>query len=272
MTSWHADYIEVNGLRLHYYRTGGDKPPLVIAHAITDNGIFWTRVARALQADYDVVMYDRRGHGLSDAPESGYAFDDHAADLASLLAALDLEHPRLIGHSSGAATVASFAAAHPDLPACAILKDPPWGNGWGGWAAMTDGLRQWFLGLGSSTREELIAKRRESSPDWPEEDVALWAETKLQVSPNVVQAFDQPEPPWQDWMRRITCPILLLVGDLDRGAVNTPEDVQAAANLWREGKVVHIAGAGHMIHNDRYEPYVEAVRAFLAGVEEREGR
>ena len=135
---------------------------------------------------------------------------------------------------------------------------------------MTEGLRQWFLGLGSKTREELIAHRRESSPDWPEEEVALWAEGKLQVSPNAVQMFEQPQPPWQDWIRKITCPVLLITSDLEQGALNTPEDVQEMASLWREGKAARINGTGHMIHCDQYDAYVQAVQSFLAQVEARE--
>jgi pimeloyl-ACP methyl ester carboxylesterase len=46
----------------------------------------------------------------------------------------------------------------------------------------------------------------------------------------------------------------------------TPEDVQAMSALWRDGRVVQIEGAGHMLHYDRYEPFVEEVRAFLAEI------
>lgn len=135
MANWSTGDIVVNGIKFHYQRTGGDKPALVILHGVTDNGKSWQRVARALAQDYDVITYDRRGHGLSDAPQSGYSFEDHAVDLAGLIAALNLEHPRVIGHSGGAAAAAIFAANHPHLPSCLIVEDPPWGNGWGSWDA-----------------------------------------------------------------------------------------------------------------------------------------
>ena len=272
MAQWFTGDVIANGCKIHYHRTGGDKPALVLSHSSTDNGMYWARVARALEQDYDVIMYDQRGHGLSDAPESGYDFENQAVDLVGLIATLDLKHPRAIGHSGGAAIVAAVAANYPDLLTCVILEDPPFGSGWGAWTTVTEGLRQWALGLGSKTREELIANRRESSPDWSEEDVALWAEGKRQMSSNAVQIFEQPRPPWRDWMHRITCPILLITSDLEQGALNTPEDVQEMAGLWRDGKAVRINGTGHMIHNDRFEPYVEAVKTFLAEVEGREKR
>jgi pimeloyl-ACP methyl ester carboxylesterase len=269
MSQWFTGNTIANGIRIHYHRTGGDKPALVLSHGSTDNGLFWTRVARVLEQDYDVIMYDQRGHGRSDAPESGYDFSNQAADLAGLIAALDLKQPRAIGHSGGAAIVAAAAANYPDLLACVVLEDPSWGSGWGSWTETTEGLRQWILGLGSKTREELIAYRRESSPDWPEEEVVLWTEGKLQMSPNAVQIYEQPQPLWRDWMLRITCPILLVTSDLEQGALNTPEDVQEMASLWREGRAVRINGTGHMIRCDQFEAYMQAVKSFLVQVEGR---
>src|SRR5207244_10628335 len=99
MPEWSSDDVDVNGVRIHYYRTGGDKPPAVLSHGATDNGLCWTRLARALEPDYDVIMPDARGHGLSDAPESGYTSADRAADLAALIEALRLLKPTVGGHS-----------------------------------------------------------------------------------------------------------------------------------------------------------------------------
>ena len=109
MTEWYEGDVIANGVRLHYHRTGGDKPALVMAHGVADMGIAYSRVARALEGDYDVIMYDRRGHGLSAKPETGYTWQVHAADLVALIAALGLERPRVIGHSGGAAAAMRVA-------------------------------------------------------------------------------------------------------------------------------------------------------------------
>ncbi len=106
-------------------------------------------------------------------------------------------------------------------------------------------------------------------PDWPEEEVVLWAEGKLQMSPKAVQLFQQPRPPWQDWIGRITCPIPLITSDLDRRALHTLEEVQEMASLLREGKAVRIKGTGHLIHSDQILVYMQAEPMFLAEVEAR---
>jgi len=68
MAAWQSGDIVVNGLTLHYTRTGGTKPPVVLAHGFSDDGLCWMPVAEALAADYDIVMVYARGHGRSCAP------------------------------------------------------------------------------------------------------------------------------------------------------------------------------------------------------------
>ena len=84
MQSWQSADVAANGIRLHYTRTGGDGPPLVLAHGVTDDGLCWSPVAAALEPAYDVIMVDARGHGRSEAPEHDYDPMTQAADLAGL--------------------------------------------------------------------------------------------------------------------------------------------------------------------------------------------
>ena len=57
-------------------------------------------------------------------------------EVKALISALGLQHPRVIGHSGGAAAATLAAADHPDLMACLILEDPCWGTGWGEWESL----------------------------------------------------------------------------------------------------------------------------------------
>lgn len=93
MNTWLRGEVVVNGLTFVYHRSGGDKPPLVLCHGITDNGLCFTRVARELEDAFDIIMVDARGHGESTkaAPEP----DSHVEDLAGIVAALDLQQPEM---------------------------------------------------------------------------------------------------------------------------------------------------------------------------------
>src|SRR5688572_6184301 len=122
--AWTDGYVLANGIRIHYWRTGGNKPPLVLAHGSSDDGLCWTNLAKELEARFDVIMFDARGHGLSDPPSAADAADVQVEDLAGLIKELKLQKPILMGHSMGSASVAHFAAKYPDVPRAVILEDP----------------------------------------------------------------------------------------------------------------------------------------------------
>ena len=124
---WQTGFVEANGIRLHYTRTGGDKPPLVLAHGVTDAGPCWSPVAEALAPEYDVIMVDARGHGHSDAPDIGYGPAEQADDLAGVITGSD-KTTGVLGHSMGAATALVLAGTHPDVPGAIFLEDPPRGG------------------------------------------------------------------------------------------------------------------------------------------------
>jgi len=125
MSSWQEGDVTLAGVRLHYTRTGGTKPPLVLAHGVTDDGSCWTPVAENLAPDYDVIMVDARGHGFSDAPETGYDLATLAADLHGVITALGLQQPLILGHSMGAITALALAGLYPAVPQAILLEDPP---------------------------------------------------------------------------------------------------------------------------------------------------
>ena len=62
--------VNINGIRVHYYRIPGNGSPFILLHGATDNGLCWTPVAEDLAGQYDVIMVDAQGHGLSDRLEA----------------------------------------------------------------------------------------------------------------------------------------------------------------------------------------------------------
>lgn len=265
----------VNGIRLHYYRTGGAGPTLILLHGITDSGRCWPRPVRHLRDQYDLVMVDARGHGLSEAPDRGYSFQDHAADLMGLIQVLGLRRPVLVGHSMGAVTALVAAAQAPGEIGALVLEDPPLADPEGASLepeTWREEARARILKERGQPLAELIAERRAESPNWSDDELAPWAEAKHQVSPQVAEiAFSLPVV-WRPLMRRIDCPILLLTADPKAGACVTPEIAREAASWWRDGRTVSIQGAGHNIRRDQFANYMAALTAFLADVGARQGQ
>jgi pimeloyl-ACP methyl ester carboxylesterase len=122
-----ADAV-VRGARLHYQRLGqaGASPRVVFVHGLVmDNLASWYfSVANAVAALADVLLYDLRGHGLSERPASGYGVVDMALDLEALLdATLGREPVVLVGNSFGALLAVTFARRFPDRVAGLVLVD-----------------------------------------------------------------------------------------------------------------------------------------------------
>jgi N-formylmaleamate deformylase len=262
--TWQSGDIEVNRLRLHYTRTGGDKPPVVLAHGFSDDGLCWTPVAELLAAKYDVVMVDARGHGKSDGPPRGYGSAEHAGDIAGVITGLRLKRPAMLGHSMGAATALVLAGAYPDLPRAILLEDPPpW------WVAAPPTRRparfnNSIIDLKRKTREELIAHARTQSPTWSEAELGPWADAKLRFSLNVLRRGKSATVNWPATVQRIACPTLLITADVEKGAIVPPEAATVFLELVPQAQVVHIAGAGHSIRREQFERYMEVIKTFLA--------
>jgi N-formylmaleamate deformylase len=268
MGNWTSGYVDVNGEKFHYTRTGGSKPPLVLAHGFSDNGLCWTPVAQALESDYDVIMVDARGHGLSAAPKSGYS---HAEDLAGVIRALGLNKPGVMGHSMGAMTAGLLAMYHPDLVSYIILEDPPIfeedANKEVEEEAEPKPMPQphWLLRLVGNSRDELIAIGRDENPGWSDGEIGPWADSKLQFNLDTLKTEPGPFPKsWKDAARAATHPTLLITGDVSRGALVSPEIARQFAEITLTGKVAHIPDAGHCIRRDRFDDFMQVVRGFLS--------
>lgn len=258
---WQEGDLNLDGVRIHYYRRGSGRP-IVLAHGATDNGLCWTRVAEVLGGDSDVIAYDARFHGQSDAPED--TTGGGGTDLIGLVEQLGLERPAIMGHSMGAGSVAAAAAERPDLFRCAILEDPGWRMPVAGNAESA--ARPELPNYQGMTVEEIAAAGRERSPMWHEDEFGPWALAKTQVRRGPLQARPMPAPgAWRDTAGRITCPVLLVTGgNRERGAIVTPEAEEAAKRACPTLEVVRLAQAGHNIRREAFEEFIATVTSFLA--------
>ncbi len=260
----------MNGdVKIHYYRTGDEKPPVVLLHGITDYGLCWNQLALRLEPEYDVVLVDARGHGLSSAPSEGYTADNLAEDVAVVIRLLELNRPVLIGHSIGAETAAVVAARYPELVNGVVLEDPPWfGAGLRESEperrAMVDHWRQSIVEMRTKSLEELVEVAREKYPQCDEAEHFHWAKAKQQAHPEVAQKFMEAPLDWLELAQQMRCPALLITGDPALGALVTAEVASQVGRAWKNGQVVHIPKAGHSIHRAQFEPFYEVVIRFLA--------
>jgi pimeloyl-ACP methyl ester carboxylesterase len=263
---WTDGYVLTNGIRMHYWRTGGDKPVLIMTHGYSDDGLCWTDLAKELEADYDIILVDARGHGLSDPPSESDDADVQIEDLAGLIRELNLEKPIIMGHSMGSATAAWFAARYPNIPRAVVLEDPrliprPQGNSRNvSEADQTENRRRQTLARNNRSYDDLLVECMANSPNWSRSECEYWARSKRLYHPNTAYRRLGERPPMSQLFPKITVPTLILKADA-AGEIRAKNE--AVADLLRNGKLVHIEGAGHCVHRDQLDRSLAVLKAFL---------
>ena len=119
-----------DGTRIFYKDWGPrDAQPIVFHHGWPLSADDWdNQMMFFLAAGYRVIAHDRRGHGRSGQTDGGNDMDTYSADVAELVATLDLKNAIHVGHSTGGGEVAHYVArAEPGRVAKAVLIDavPP---------------------------------------------------------------------------------------------------------------------------------------------------
>jgi 3-oxoadipate enol-lactonase len=113
-------YVDVAGGRLWFERAGEGFPVVLLHPGLWDSRI-WDAQFEAFAQDHDVLRYDLRGYGRSDAPTAPYS---DLRDLRTLVAAQWVERCALVGCASGAQLALDFALEHPSVVDAVVLVSP----------------------------------------------------------------------------------------------------------------------------------------------------
>jgi pimeloyl-ACP methyl ester carboxylesterase len=259
---WETGTVSTDDVDLQYYRTG-DGPPVLMAHGMYDDGRRWIPLGSDLADDYDVIAYDARGHGRSDAPETGYDIERRVADLVGIVNGLNLTDPTIVGHSMGAATAAWAAAHHTDLPRGLVIEEP---------SRFHEGPEISMKKAQEITRERLresqalsIEERIEEHYDDGNHDpehIRRLATSVDECSPHIA-GIAQEHSPVKQAFDEIVCPTLVLRRDVD--VADRVKDQNAADRL-ANGRLVHIPNAEHYVFRNEYDAAYAELRAFLQQV------
>jgi len=98
-----------------FYKDWGprDAKPIVFHHGWPLSADDWdAQMLFFAKNGYRVIAHDRRGHGRSTQTAHGHDMDTYAADVASLVSALDLKEAVHVGHSTGGGEAARYVAMY----------------------------------------------------------------------------------------------------------------------------------------------------------------
>lgn len=256
-------FARVNGVVIHHELRGRkDGPTVVFANSLGTDFRIWDRVASLLVADFRVVLYDKRGHGLSDATPAPYAMTDHVHDLAALLEHLGIGRTAVVGLSVGGMIAQGIAAMRPDLVTALVLCDTAHKIG-------TDEL--WNARIDAVTKNGIASladgiMERWFTPSYRRADNADYAGYVNMLVRQPAEGYAGTCAALRDAdltesTRALKLPTLLLVGDQDGST--PPELVRSTAELISGSRFEVVKDAGHLPCIEQPAATARLIRDFL---------
>jgi 3-oxoadipate enol-lactonase len=249
-----AAFADVPGGRIGYETGGtGTRTVIFIHDGFTDSAV-WDPIWPILGREYNVVRYDRHGHGRSPPATAAYSSSD---DLAALMQRLNLSAAAFIAGSDGAGLAAEFALTRPAQVQQLLLVSP-----------LVSGAprpTQWQERLTGATPGDPSALAADRYiVNGPNRGARARLRAIFEAAPQDLShadAFARPTPPLLPRLGAITAPTMILAGQRDMpDAIAMGESVQHAIPGARRDPV---QGAGHLIYLDEPEIFAAAALAFI---------
>lgn len=261
-------FAKVNNITLHYQVISApdDKPTLVFCNSLGTDFRIWRDCIIRLVGECSILMYDKRGHGLSEVTDAPYAMQDHVDDLAALLDHLGISGAVICGLSVGGMIAQGLFHSRRDLVRALILcgtaakigDDKMWPERIAavekfGVEPLADRIMElWFTRDFHAERADDLAGYRNMVVRQPHQGYVGTC-TALRDTDYRREALD------------IDVPTICIVGDQDGST--PPEIVAATAKLIPDCRYEVIRNAAHIPCVEQPEVLVEIIRAFLKDAE-----
>jgi pimeloyl-ACP methyl ester carboxylesterase len=267
---------------------GESLPPLLLLHGGLDHARNWDWVARSLREHFHVYALDLRGHGNSAwAPGAMYSIAEHVLDIATLVDLLTGDGGgrvpiHLIGHSLGGILALVYSGLYPDrvrkviaieglgLPASHRIHKPA-----------PERLRHWIDSVRKVEHREphnypnleaAVARMKDANPHLSDEVARHLTVhgTNWNANGSLSWKFDNYVhclPPYGHGIddqlaiyAEIACPVLLVWGR--ESWMPDPETEERGLAIGNR-QVLKVEGAGHWVHHDRLDLFLEESTRFL---------
>ena len=247
-------HITVQGLKLEYRdypATAANRPTLMLLHEGLGSVGMWRHFPEKLaaQSACRVIVWSRAGYGGSEPyPEARterYMHREGEEMLPALVAALGIEKPILIGHSDGGSIALICAGARPELPLAVAVMAPH-----------------------EFVEAETLAGIRAARKVWEETDWPQKLARHHRDAPRVFSDWNDCwlSPAFRDWniedyLRKITCPVLAIQGEDDEYA--TMRQIDVIADNVPGTVLLKLPNCGHSPHRDQEAAVLDALVAFV---------
>lgn len=291
--------VKANGIEI-YYEIHGSGEPLVLIEGLGYSRWMWYKQVPALSERYRVIVFDNRGVGDTDKPDSEYSIELMADDAAALLEALGIGSAHVLGISLGGFVAQEVALRHPEIVRSLILGSTSSGSR--NSVAKYSQLWNGYLKFWGFLPEMLEMNGKASVPVHIEPYYGLPREEKIryglmsaftpdyfrdhpdEIDRIVEWRLDEPQPAYA-WKRQfmagvnfdstdrvhdINAPTLVITGSEDR--IVSPESSKELAERIPNSRFVSIEGSGHLVFIEHSEQFNDRVLGFLDEVREQNNK
>jgi pimeloyl-ACP methyl ester carboxylesterase len=269
-------------LKLHYAVWGDEaNPPLLLIHGNRDHARTWDQVAQQLERRFCVYAADLRGHGDSAWSVGGqYSLPEFVLDIAMLAQEIKRDPLTVIGHSLGGAVALEYTGVHPDAVKKVVAIEglgPPVREP----TPASQRMRAWIGHMKEfdqrkprryASVDDAVKRMREENPHLTD-DMARHLTVhgmRKDDSGSLVWKFDnyvRLHSPYEfniaearEIWNQIRCPVLLIRGS-ESWATDPVADGKASA--FHNVRAELIKDAGHWVHHDQLEKFMDIVWDFL---------
>jgi esterase len=247
----------------------GSGPPVAILHGLFGSGRNWRSVAQHLAARHRVLTFDLRNHGASPWAE-GMSYGEMVEDLRASLRARGIDHAAVLGHSLGGKVAMLIALLHPgEIDRLVIVDIAP--------AANPPNLLAYIRAMravdprGVKRRAEVDVALAGAVPDPAErafllqnlvidDNAARWRLNLEAIERGFPQIIAFPNLPAGTAYRG---PALFVAGA--RSNYIQPEHEPEIRRLFPQAEIIRIDGAGHWVHAEQPQAFLQTVAPFLSG-------
>jgi pimeloyl-ACP methyl ester carboxylesterase len=253
---------EINGVKLNVLEQGSGPLTLVFLHYFGGSALEWQAVVGQLASDYRCVAVDLRGHGDSDAPETGYSVEDMADDVAALVHDLSLTQFILVGHSMSGKVALQLASRQPKglQKLLLVSPSPPRPEP-----------------IPDKDRQQMLATHgQRSAAEQTFENITAFNVSDLAREQIIADNLRTSATAWNAWltvgsrediadqMVSIRVPVAIIVGAEDR-ALSPDVQSQLTTPYLKNVTVETIVGAGHLLPWETPAQLVAFIRKKITG-------
>ena len=258
---------KVNGVELNYEISGNsDKPWLTFSNSLATNLHMWDGQEAALADDFQILRYDKRGHGHSESVPGAYSFDDLIADVVGLWDHLRIEKTHFVGLSIGGMTAQGIMLKHPDRLLSVVIA-----NSMG--KVAPEFVSAWQDRIDLSRDRGLDPLVQPTMERWFTEDFRNKGTAEAQAIADMIGstsvngyagcAAAMQNLNYLDNLGQISgVPVLFIAGAQD--AATPPADMEAMHANMPGSEYVLLNPAAHISNVERAEDFTQILTSFLA--------